>query len=93
VPATRRPPALAGISLIRSLVGAFRWRGEIRLEDSVYVVTRCIKVGNKSIQLAQDIYANERCVTTAVVTLVGFDPVARTSVPLLAGWEPSASAT
>ena len=63
--------------------------GEIKLEDSVYVATRCIKVGNKSIQLAQDIHANERCVTRAVTTVVGFDPVARKTVPLLAGWEPS----
>jgi acyl-CoA thioesterase FadM len=57
--------------------------------DKVHVVARCIKVGNKSIQLAQEIHANERCVTTAVTTLVGFDPVTRTTVPLLAGWEPS----
>jgi acyl-CoA thioester hydrolase len=63
--------------------------GEIKFEDKVHVITRCIKVGNKSIQLAQDILANERCVTTAVTTLVGFDPVARKAVPLLAGWEPS----
>jgi acyl-CoA thioesterase FadM len=63
--------------------------GEIKLQDSVHVATRCIKVGNKSIQLAQDIHANERCVTRAVTTLVGFDPVARKTVPLLAGWEPS----
>jgi acyl-CoA thioester hydrolase len=63
--------------------------GEIKFEDQVHVITRCIKVGNKSIQLAQDIYANDRCVTTAVTTLVGFDPVTRQTVPLLAGWEPS----
>jgi acyl-CoA thioester hydrolase len=69
------------------------FQGEIRLEDEVYVVTRCIKVGNKSIQLAQDVYANERCVTSAVTTLVGFDPVARKSVPLLSGWEPSDGVT
>jgi len=59
--------------------------GEIKLEDRVHVITRCTKVGNKSVQLAQEIYANERCVTTAVTTLVGFDLVARVSVPLLPG--------
>jgi acyl-CoA thioester hydrolase len=69
------------------------YQGEIRFEDQVHVVTRCTKVGNKSIQLFQDIYANERCVTTAVTTLVGFDPIARTTVPLLPGWEPSISST
>jgi acyl-CoA thioester hydrolase len=63
--------------------------GEIRFEDTVNVLTRCAKVGNKSIQLAQEIYASERRVTTAVTTLVGFDPVARKTVPLLPGWEPS----
>lgn len=63
--------------------------GEIRLEDTVYVLTRCTKVGNKSIQLTQEIHANERLVTRAVTTLVGFDPVERKTVPLLPGWEPS----
>lgn len=63
--------------------------GEIRIEDKVYVTTRCIKVGNKSIQLSQEVYANDRCVTTAVAVLVGFDPETRKAAPLLAGWEPS----
>jgi acyl-CoA thioester hydrolase len=63
--------------------------GEIRIEDKVYVRTRCTKVGNKSIQLAQEVYANDRCVTTAVAVLVGFDPATRKTAPLLAGWEPS----
>ena len=66
--------------------------GEIRLEDKVHVVTRCTKVGNKSIQLAQEVHANDRRVTTALTTLVGFDPVGRKSVPLLPGWEPSIEA-
>jgi acyl-CoA thioesterase FadM len=60
--------------------------GEIRMDDEVHVITRCTKVGNKSIQLAQDIYANDRRVTTAVTVLVGFDPASRKTVPLLTGW-------
>ena len=63
--------------------------GEIRFEDKVHVITRCTKVGNKSIHLSQEIYANDRRVTTAVVVLVGFDPETRKTAPLLAGWEPS----
>lgn len=63
--------------------------GEIRIDDEVHVITRCTKVGNKSIQLSQDIHANDRRVTTAVTVLVGFDPQTRQTVPLLTGWEPS----
>lgn len=64
--------------------------GEIRIDDQVHVITRCTRVGNKSIQLAQDIYANDHCVTKAVTVLVGFDPQTRQTVPLLTGWEPTA---
>ncbi len=64
--------------------------GEVSLGDDVYVVTRCIKVGNKSIQLQQEIFANERCVTRATVVQVGFDANTKQSVPLLPGWAPSA---
>src|ERR1700731_2988147 len=55
---------------------------EIGIDDGVHVTTRCTKVGNKSIQLSQEIYANDRCVTTAVTVLVGFDPASRKTVPL-----------
>ncbi len=63
--------------------------GEIRMQDEVHVVTRCIKVGNKSLQLLQEVFANERCVTRATVVQVGFDAATKQSVPLLPGWEPS----
>lgn len=64
--------------------------GEIRINDDVYVVTRCIKMGNKSLQLQQDIFANGQHVTRATVVQVGFDADTRQSVPLLPGWEVSA---
>jgi len=62
---------------------------EVRMQDEVYVKTWCTKVGGKSIHLAQEIYANERCVTRATVVQVGFDRKTKQSAPLLEGWEPS----
>ena len=62
---------------------------EIRPGDKIHVITYCTKVGNKSIQLMQEAYANDRLVTRASVVLVGFDRKTRETVPLLPGWEPS----
>jgi acyl-CoA thioester hydrolase len=81
IPGERVPSVVANLNI--------NYLGEIRIEDRVYVITRCTKVGNKSIQMSQEVYANDRCVTTAVVVLVGFDPQTRKTAPLLAGWEPS----
>lgn len=64
--------------------------GEIKLDDKVHVVTFCTRVGTKSVQLGQEIYANDRLVTRAATVLVGFDRQTRETVPLLSGWEPSA---
>lgn len=63
---------------------------ELGLRDRIHVETRCIKKGNKSLHLSQDIYCAGECVTRAVVVIVGFDRVTRQSVELLPGWEISA---
>lgn len=65
--------------------------GEIRMGDDVYVVTRCMEVGNKSIRLQQEIFANGSCVNRATVVQVGFDQDTKQSAPLLQGWKPSAA--
>ena len=65
------------------------YHGEIRLGEKVYVTTHCSKVGNKSVELTQEIFANERSVSRATVIVVGFDTVSRKSAPFPAEWEPS----
>lgn len=64
--------------------------GEINIEDKIYVNTRCIKKGTKSLQLAHDIYANGLLVTKSTAVIVGFDQKTRKSCALLEGWEASA---
>jgi len=66
--------------------------GEINLQDQIHVVTYCSKVGTKSVQLTQEIYTTDRCVTKATVVMVGCDTKTRTSIPLLPDWEPSSPA-
>lgn len=65
---------------------------EITLKDKLYVLTACIKKGNKSLQLSQDLYANGECVSKSRVTIVGFDTVTRKSLELLNGWQISIQA-
>lgn len=60
---------------------------EINFKDHVYVKTKPLKKGNKSITLLQDIYANGCCVTKATVVLVGFNKETRESCLILPGWE------
>jgi len=82
IPGNRVAAVVASISI--------DYLGEIKMGDEVYVKTWCEKVGNKSIHLAQEVFANDRCVTRATVVQVGFDPETKQSAPLLPGWEPSA---
>jgi len=63
--------------------------GEINNNDKIYVTSRCIKKGTKSLQLAHDIYANGVLVTKSTAVVVGFDPTTRKSCTLLEGWEVS----
>ncbi len=81
IPAEKPPAVVANINI--------DYLGEIRMDDDVYVITYCSKVGNKSLQLTQEIYANDRCINRATVVQVGFDANTKQSVPLLPGWEPS----
>ena len=62
---------------------------EINFRDKVVVKTWCAKKGNKSIHIAQSIYANNICVTKATVIVVGVNRDTRKTVPLLEGWSES----
>ncbi|XQW86686.1 acyl-CoA thioesterase [Thalassotalea piscium] len=64
---------------------------ELKLDDDVYVETACVKKGNKSFHLSQNIYANGRLATRSTVVMVGFDKETRTTCVPLAGWQPSES--
>jgi acyl-CoA thioester hydrolase len=62
---------------------------EITLQDEVTVETWCSKMGNKSMTLKQNIYANGECVTKSSIVLVGFDRESRKPIALPAEWEAS----
>jgi len=62
------------------------FRAEVRMDYAVYVETRCAKIGNKSIHLQQDLYANDSLAATATVILVGFSRETRKSAPLPMAW-------
>lgn len=81
IPGKTPPAVVANINI--------DYLGEINMDDDVYVLTYCSKVGNKSIQLTQEIYANDRCINRATVVQVGFDAESKQALPLLRGWEPS----
>jgi acyl-CoA thioester hydrolase len=57
--------------------------------EEVTVVSRCSKVGTKSLNISNEVYAGERLVVKGTVTLVGFDLETRQSCKLPAEWEPS----
>lgn len=57
--------------------------------EDVYVTTWCSKLGNKSMTLSSEIYANDRLVSRGQATVVGFDLASRTSVALPSSWEAS----
>jgi len=62
---------------------------EIRMKDKVHVKTWCSKVGTKSMEVMQCIYANDVCTTKVKTVLVGFDIKTRKSTPLPTDWEPT----
>lgn len=62
---------------------------EIFLNDEVYVLTWCKKIGTKSMHVQQDIYANGEIATKATLVLVGFDRNSRSSIAFPRHWEPS----
>lgn len=65
------------------------YHGEIRLHEKVYVTTHCSKVGTRSVELSQEIFANDRSVSRATVIVVGFNTETRKSAPFPTDWEPS----
>ena len=62
---------------------------EVKLTDQLHIITACVKKGSKSLQLSQNLFANDQCVTKSTVTIVGFDTSTRQSVELLSGWQAS----
>ncbi len=62
---------------------------ESRYGDALEVASWCSRVGNKSLTICNEIYANGRLVAKGSATNVGFDPITRRSAPLPAGWEVS----
>jgi acyl-CoA thioester hydrolase len=57
--------------------------------EALEVTSWCSRVGQKSLTISNEIYANGRLVAKGSATNVGFDPVARRSAPLPEGWEAS----
>ena len=62
---------------------------EVSLKDKLVLETWCSKKGNKSITLEQHLFANDHCVTTCTIVLVGFDRETRQSIALPQEWEAS----
>jgi acyl-CoA thioester hydrolase len=57
--------------------------------DELEVASWCSRVGNKSLTIRNEIFANGRLVAKGSATNVGFDPVTRRSALLPQGWEAS----
>ncbi|WP_339183407.1 acyl-CoA thioesterase [Oceanobacillus sp. FSL W7-1293] len=57
---------------------------EARLGDSLIIITRPLRLGNKSYLLNQNIYnQNHECLTNATVTIVMFDTINRKSIKVI----------
>jgi len=55
---------------------------QANLTDTVYVETGVIKIGNTSIKIKQDIYANDKVATTAKSVIVLFDYEQQKPMPI-----------
>ena len=55
--------------------------------DVIEVASWCTRVGQKSLTISSEVYANGQLVAKGSVTNVGFDPVTRRSAALPEGWE------
>jgi acyl-CoA thioester hydrolase len=60
---------------------------EINLLDKVHIETWCSRIGTKSMQVEQHIFANGICATKASLVLVGFDRETRKTLAFPADWE------
>jgi len=63
---------------------------EARFGQNVTLVTRCAKLGQKSMTLEQLVYADGELACKVGVVMVGFDPKTRTSITIPSHWRPSA---
>jgi len=75
------------INVVASL--HINYLSEIKLTHTVFVETWCEKIGNKSMTLRQDLFADGQCAARASVVIVGIDPVTRSTVTYPREWEPS----
>lgn len=55
---------------------------ETRFGEDVEVRTRVARLGNSSLQLAQEVWQGERVTARGLATLVNFDPVTRRARPI-----------
>lgn len=62
---------------------------ECRYGDAIEVVTWCSRVGTKSLNICNEIFANGQLVAKGSSTHVGFNTQTRKSEPLPEGWEAS----
>lgn len=62
---------------------------ECRYGDDIEVVTWCSRVGNKSLDICNEIFANGKLVAKGSSTHVGFNTQTRKSELLPEGWEAS----
>jgi acyl-CoA thioester hydrolase len=60
---------------------------EILLEDRLYVLTWCQRIGNKSMTLKQFLFANEQLAARVTITLVGWDKARRCAVAIPSNWQ------
>ena len=60
---------------------------ECRYGDALEVVSWCSRIGNKSLTISSELYANGQLVAKGSVTNVGFDMQTRTSAPLPGSWK------
>jgi acyl-CoA thioester hydrolase len=60
---------------------------ECRYGDALEVVSWCSRIGNKSLTISSELYANGRLVAKGSVTNVGFDMQTRKSAPLPESWK------
>ena len=62
---------------------------EARFGQTITLDTRCVKLGQKSMTLEQLVHADGKLACRVGVVMIGFDPKARTSVPIPSHWRPS----
>lgn len=65
---------------------ALDFHSEGRFGERFEIVTDCVKLGTKSMTLAQRIAVGERPVCTIEVVMAAFDPKTRKSIPVPATW-------